>query len=305
MLLSVQWASKKATVIESRAYTFPGWSQNPQNVKGLGLSNSLFSFAVQMDSFLHFNKVLYKWNEDTRWTLQLHLACFSPLAIAHSCLTLPENVRDIFSQTTVHHHIPFNWDCEFIRLHFGHERNKNLSYTEFTQFLQVYIWSTPFNFRPMSCMINLSQKSLNMTICGFTAVCVTVRCSDVSAGCLRTNKTPETHIPPKKYPHTYPPVKVFMLCKANWPLAPASYLLLYAHNSQIKEWYQASHTSRDKKYVFYQNAGPTRNWNMNGNENKPQIETGYNDSTDCSISSDMMSSPSFLLVLWCYCHPIV
>uniref|UniRef100_A0A674PAE7 Solute carrier family 25 member 12 n=1 Tax=Takifugu rubripes TaxID=31033 RepID=A0A674PAE7_TAKRU len=47
-----------------------------------------------------------------------------------------ENVRDIFSQTTVHHHIPFNWDCEFIRLHFGHERNKNLSYTEFTQFLQ-------------------------------------------------------------------------------------------------------------------------------------------------------------------------
>ncbi|XP_060910425.1 electrogenic aspartate/glutamate antiporter SLC25A12, mitochondrial-like [Labrus mixtus] len=47
-----------------------------------------------------------------------------------------EDVRDIFSQTTVHHHIPFNWDCEFIRLHFGHERSKNLSYTEFTQFLQ-------------------------------------------------------------------------------------------------------------------------------------------------------------------------
>ncbi|XP_076025955.1 electrogenic aspartate/glutamate antiporter SLC25A12, mitochondrial-like [Genypterus blacodes] len=47
-----------------------------------------------------------------------------------------ENVRDIFSQTTVHHHIPFNWECEFIRLHFGHERSKRLSYTEFTQFLQ-------------------------------------------------------------------------------------------------------------------------------------------------------------------------
>ncbi|CAN9497766.1 unnamed protein product [Ophioblennius macclurei] len=47
-----------------------------------------------------------------------------------------ENVRDIFSQTTVHHHIPFNWECDFIRLHFGHERKKNLSYAEFTQFLQ-------------------------------------------------------------------------------------------------------------------------------------------------------------------------
>lgn len=48
-----------------------------------------------------------------------------------------DNVRDIFSQTTVHHHIPFNWDCEFIHLHFGNDRKKRLSYLEFTQFLQV------------------------------------------------------------------------------------------------------------------------------------------------------------------------
>ncbi|XP_041922843.1 calcium-binding mitochondrial carrier protein Aralar1-like [Alosa sapidissima] len=47
-----------------------------------------------------------------------------------------ENVRDIFNQTTVHHHIPFNWNCEFIRLHFGNDRKKHLSYLEFTQFLQ-------------------------------------------------------------------------------------------------------------------------------------------------------------------------
>lgn len=53
------------------------------------------------------------------------------------CLCAPENARDIFSQTTVHHHIPFNWDCEFIRLHFGNDRKKQLSYLEFTQFLQV------------------------------------------------------------------------------------------------------------------------------------------------------------------------
>ncbi|KAK1165677.1 calcium-binding mitochondrial carrier protein Aralar1-like isoform X1 [Acipenser oxyrinchus oxyrinchus] len=47
-----------------------------------------------------------------------------------------ENVKDIFGQTVSHHHIPFNWDCEFIRLHFGHDRKKPLSYSEFTQFLQ-------------------------------------------------------------------------------------------------------------------------------------------------------------------------
>lgn len=54
-----------------------------------------------------------------------------------SCIFAVENARDIFSQTTVHHHIPFNWDCEFIRLHFGNNRQKQLSYLEFTQFLQV------------------------------------------------------------------------------------------------------------------------------------------------------------------------
>ncbi|EHA98574.1 Calcium-binding mitochondrial carrier protein Aralar1 [Heterocephalus glaber] len=47
-----------------------------------------------------------------------------------------ENVKEIFGQTIIHHHIPFNWDCEFIRLHFGHNRKKHLNYTEFTQFLQ-------------------------------------------------------------------------------------------------------------------------------------------------------------------------
>ncbi|TSM68888.1 Calcium-binding mitochondrial carrier protein Aralar1 [Bagarius yarrelli] len=47
-----------------------------------------------------------------------------------------ENVRDIFSQTTVHHHIPFKWSCEFIHLHFGQDLKKHLSYLEFTQFLQ-------------------------------------------------------------------------------------------------------------------------------------------------------------------------
>ena len=46
------------------------------------------------------------------------------------------NVKEVFEQTTTHHQIPFNWDCDFIRLHFGHNRKKHLNYTEFTQFLQ-------------------------------------------------------------------------------------------------------------------------------------------------------------------------
>ncbi|KAM9738250.1 electrogenic aspartate/glutamate antiporter SLC25A13, mitochondrial isoform 2-T2 [Menidia menidia] len=46
-----------------------------------------------------------------------------------------EDVKQVFSQTTIHQHIPFNWSCEFIQLHFGAQRNKKLNYGEFTQFL--------------------------------------------------------------------------------------------------------------------------------------------------------------------------
>uniref|UniRef100_UPI00358FE3EC electrogenic aspartate/glutamate antiporter SLC25A13, mitochondrial-like n=2 Tax=Myxine glutinosa TaxID=7769 RepID=UPI00358FE3EC len=45
-------------------------------------------------------------------------------------------VKEIFSQTTSHQHIPFNWDSEFTHLHFGKKRSKKLTYAEFTQFLQ-------------------------------------------------------------------------------------------------------------------------------------------------------------------------
>uniref|UniRef100_A0A3Q1GTW3 Solute carrier family 25 member 13 n=1 Tax=Acanthochromis polyacanthus TaxID=80966 RepID=A0A3Q1GTW3_9TELE len=50
-------------------------------------------------------------------------------------VTTFEDVKQVFSKTTIHQHIPFNWDCEFIRLHFGTQRDKQLNYGEFTQFL--------------------------------------------------------------------------------------------------------------------------------------------------------------------------
>ncbi|XP_031759029.1 calcium-binding mitochondrial carrier protein Aralar2 isoform X1 [Xenopus tropicalis] len=46
-----------------------------------------------------------------------------------------EDVKQVFGQTTIHQHIPFNWDCEFIQLHFGKDRKRLLPYAEFTQFL--------------------------------------------------------------------------------------------------------------------------------------------------------------------------
>lgn len=132
---------------------FPWRTRNPQNIKGVKMSYNLFSIVLQVDSSFHVKEVHYREKEGVRWILSLNHAGFT--LCLYSLLprfTVSENVRDIFSQTTVHHHIPFNWDCEFIRLHFGHERNKNLSYTEFTQFLQVYILTISFKIEPVSCV---------------------------------------------------------------------------------------------------------------------------------------------------------
>uniref|UniRef100_A0A671R155 Solute carrier family 25 member 13 n=1 Tax=Sinocyclocheilus anshuiensis TaxID=1608454 RepID=A0A671R155_9TELE len=46
-----------------------------------------------------------------------------------------EDVKQVFGQTTIHQHIPFNWNSEFVQLHFGAGRKKHLNYGEFTQFL--------------------------------------------------------------------------------------------------------------------------------------------------------------------------
>ncbi|XP_016312121.1 LOW QUALITY PROTEIN: calcium-binding mitochondrial carrier protein Aralar2-like [Sinocyclocheilus anshuiensis] len=46
-----------------------------------------------------------------------------------------EDVKQVLGQTTIHQHIPFNWNSEFVQLHFGAERKKHLNYGEFTQFL--------------------------------------------------------------------------------------------------------------------------------------------------------------------------
>uniref|UniRef100_UPI0037E91B1C electrogenic aspartate/glutamate antiporter SLC25A13, mitochondrial n=1 Tax=Semicossyphus pulcher TaxID=241346 RepID=UPI0037E91B1C len=65
----------------------------------------------------------------------LFMVAFLLFDKAGNGVTTFEDVKQVFSQTTIHRHIPFSWDCEFIRLHFGTRRDKTLRYGEFTQFL--------------------------------------------------------------------------------------------------------------------------------------------------------------------------
>ncbi|XP_056656587.1 electrogenic aspartate/glutamate antiporter SLC25A13, mitochondrial isoform X2 [Monodelphis domestica] len=46
-----------------------------------------------------------------------------------------EDVKHVFEKTAAHQHIPFDWNSEFIHLHFGKKRKRRLPYSEFTQFL--------------------------------------------------------------------------------------------------------------------------------------------------------------------------
>uniref|UniRef100_A0A673IXA0 Calcium-binding mitochondrial carrier protein Aralar1-like n=1 Tax=Sinocyclocheilus rhinocerous TaxID=307959 RepID=A0A673IXA0_9TELE len=103
---------------------------NPKTVQLLaGVADTTKDGLISFQEFLAFESVLCV--PDALFIVAFQL--FDKTGTG--CVSF-ENVRDIFSQTTVHHHIPFNWDCEFIRLHFGNDRKKSLSYLEFTQFLQ-------------------------------------------------------------------------------------------------------------------------------------------------------------------------
>jgi len=44
----------------------------------------------------------------------------------------------ILSKTTLHKKIPFNYDCDFIKLYFGKDKDRQITYSEFSQFLHDF-----------------------------------------------------------------------------------------------------------------------------------------------------------------------
>ncbi|XP_073161923.1 electrogenic aspartate/glutamate antiporter SLC25A12, mitochondrial isoform X3 [Lepidochelys kempii] len=109
-------------------YTDPNY--NPKTVQLLaGVADQTKDGLISYQEFLAFESVLC--TPDAMFIVAFQLFDKS----GNGEVTF-ENVKEIFGQTIIHHQIPFNWDCEFIRLHFGHNRKKNLTYSEFTQFLQ-------------------------------------------------------------------------------------------------------------------------------------------------------------------------
>ncbi|XP_062862018.1 electrogenic aspartate/glutamate antiporter SLC25A12, mitochondrial-like [Trichomycterus rosablanca] len=105
-------------------------NHNPNTVQLIaGVADTTKDGLISFQEFLAFESVLCAPDA-------LNLVAFQLFDKTGTGDISFENVRDIFSQTTVHHHIPFNWNCEFIHLHFGQDLKKHLNYLEFTQFLQ-------------------------------------------------------------------------------------------------------------------------------------------------------------------------
>jgi len=49
-----------------------------------------------------------------------------------------EEFLGILSKTTLHQKIPFNYDCDFIKLYFGKDKQRQITYSEFSQFLHDF-----------------------------------------------------------------------------------------------------------------------------------------------------------------------
>jgi len=47
-----------------------------------------------------------------------------------------EEFKQVYCQTVAHEKVPFDFNCEFITRHFGHEKKKELSYIDFTQLIR-------------------------------------------------------------------------------------------------------------------------------------------------------------------------
>ncbi|XP_075685569.1 electrogenic aspartate/glutamate antiporter SLC25A12, mitochondrial isoform X2 [Rhinoderma darwinii] len=138
---------------------------NPKTVELLGgVADQTKDGLISFQEFLAFESVLCA--PDAMFIVAYQL--FDKSGTAEVTF---ENVKEIFGQTIIHHHIPFNWDCEFIRLHFGHNRKKHLSYLEFTEFLQ----ELQQEHARQAFALKDKNKSGMITALDFSDIMVTIR----------------------------------------------------------------------------------------------------------------------------------
>jgi len=76
--------------------------------------------------------------------LAVNLSLFTPnanyyLFVCHILenIGFSDEFEDVLRHTVLNNHIPFDFDSHFVRMHFGKDRQRSISYAEFTQLLHV------------------------------------------------------------------------------------------------------------------------------------------------------------------------
>ncbi|XP_051872358.1 electrogenic aspartate/glutamate antiporter SLC25A13, mitochondrial [Pristis pectinata] len=106
-----------------------GMEDNPETVKLLaGAVNQSKTGLISFQDFLSFESVL-------RAPDALYKVAFQLFDKNGKGEISFDHIKEIFSQCSIHQHIPFNWNSEFVDLHFGKDKKIPLTYPEFTQFL--------------------------------------------------------------------------------------------------------------------------------------------------------------------------
>ncbi|XP_072019919.1 electrogenic aspartate/glutamate antiporter SLC25A13, mitochondrial-like [Amphiura filiformis] len=107
----------------------PERNYNPQTMKLLaGVVDQTKDGLISFIEFQAFEALLCAPDS-------LHMVAFQLFDINGSGFVSFDEFKRVFSSTEVHQQIPFEFDCRFIMLHFGQDRKKTLSFSEFTQFL--------------------------------------------------------------------------------------------------------------------------------------------------------------------------
>jgi len=111
---------------------FPDANHNPRSVSLLGgIIDTSKDGYISFPEFQAFEGLLCLPDA-------LYITAFQLFDINGSGLVSFENFESVMKQTTLNQQIPFDLDGEFVRLYFGKEKQRHVSYSEFSQFLHDF-----------------------------------------------------------------------------------------------------------------------------------------------------------------------
>uniref|UniRef100_A0A2K6KV70 Solute carrier family 25 member 13 n=1 Tax=Rhinopithecus bieti TaxID=61621 RepID=A0A2K6KV70_RHIBE len=147
---------KYASIEKTVNFHVPNDFPNPKTVELLsGVVDQTKDGLISFQEFVAFESVLCAPDA-------LFMVAFQLFDKAGKGEVTFEDVKQVFGQTTIHQHIPFNWDSEFV----------HLTYAEFTQF---YWWEIQLEHAKQAFVQRDNARTGRVTAIDFRDIMVTIR----------------------------------------------------------------------------------------------------------------------------------